>query len=35
MSDLKGTLQVFVKKMFGEDREIRLRQVSSHSQSHL
>ncbi|MBJ3792943.1 phenylalanine--tRNA ligase subunit alpha, partial [Bacillus sp. OA1] len=25
MSDLKGTLQVFVKKMFGEDREIRLR----------
>ena len=25
MSDLKGTLEVFVKKMFGEDREIRLR----------
>ena len=25
MSDLKGTLQVFAKKMFGEDREIRLR----------
>ncbi|WP_100402145.1 phenylalanine--tRNA ligase subunit alpha [Bacillus sp. FJAT-42315] len=25
MGDLKGTLQAFVKKMFGEDREIRLR----------
>ncbi|MFC5774622.1 phenylalanine--tRNA ligase subunit alpha [Ectobacillus antri] len=25
MSDLKGTLQVFAKKMFGSDREIRLR----------
>ncbi|MGM9985657.1 MAG: phenylalanine--tRNA ligase subunit alpha [Bacillaceae bacterium] len=25
MSDLKGTLQVFARKMFGEDREIRLR----------
>ena len=25
MSDLKGTLEVFVKKMFGQDREIRLR----------
>lgn len=25
MSDLKGTLEVFSKKMFGEDREIRLR----------
>ncbi|WP_100331791.1 phenylalanine--tRNA ligase subunit alpha [Bacillus xiapuensis] len=25
MGDLKGTLEVFVKKMFGEDREIRLR----------
>ncbi|WP_154989659.1 phenylalanine--tRNA ligase subunit alpha [Priestia megaterium] len=25
MSDLKGTLEVFVKKMFGVDREIRLR----------
>ncbi|KZE43607.1 phenylalanine--tRNA ligase subunit alpha [Rossellomorea marisflavi] len=25
MSDLKGTLNVFAKKMFGEDREIRLR----------
>jgi phenylalanyl-tRNA synthetase alpha chain len=25
MSDLKGTLEVFVKKMFGEDRTIRLR----------
>ncbi|PWW17255.1 phenylalanyl-tRNA synthetase alpha subunit [Cytobacillus oceanisediminis] len=25
MTDLKGTLQVFAKKMFGEDREIRLR----------
>ncbi|HYK73461.1 MAG TPA: phenylalanine--tRNA ligase subunit alpha [Pseudoneobacillus sp.] len=25
MSDLKGTLEVFVKKMFGEDRQIRLR----------
>ena len=25
MSDLKGTLEVFVKKMFGADREIRLR----------
>ncbi|TYR82204.1 phenylalanine--tRNA ligase subunit alpha [Priestia megaterium] len=25
MSDLKGTLEVFVKKMFGSDREIRLR----------
>ena len=25
MSDLKGTLDVFAKKMFGEDREIRLR----------
>ena len=25
MGDLKGTLQVFAKKMFGEDREIRLR----------
>ncbi|AYC29806.1 phenylalanine--tRNA ligase subunit alpha [Paenisporosarcina cavernae] len=25
MSDLKGTLSVFAKKMFGEDREIRLR----------
>lgn len=25
MSDLKGTLQAFAKKMFGEDREIRLR----------
>jgi phenylalanyl-tRNA synthetase alpha chain len=25
MSDLKGTLQVFAKKIFGEDREIRLR----------
>lgn len=25
MSDLKGTLEVFAKKMFGEDREIRLR----------
>ncbi len=25
MSDLKGTLQLFAKKMFGEDREIRLR----------
>ncbi|MCP3741290.1 phenylalanine--tRNA ligase subunit alpha [Rossellomorea sp. BNER] len=25
MSDLKGTLQVFAKKMFGEEREIRLR----------
>ena len=24
MSDLKGTLDVFAKKMFGEDREIRL-----------
>ena len=24
MSDLKGTLEVFAKKMFGEDREIRL-----------
>ncbi|KMJ56985.1 phenylalanine--tRNA ligase [Bacillus sp. LL01] len=25
MSDLKGTLETFAKKMFGEDREIRLR----------
>ncbi len=25
MSDLKGTLDLFAKKMFGEDREIRLR----------
>jgi phenylalanyl-tRNA synthetase alpha chain len=25
MSDLKGTLEVFAKKMFGDDREIRLR----------
>ncbi|MFS0593526.1 phenylalanine--tRNA ligase subunit alpha [Cytobacillus horneckiae] len=25
MTDLKGTLEVFAKKMFGEDREIRLR----------
>lgn len=25
MSDLKGTLEVFAKKLFGEDREIRLR----------
>jgi phenylalanyl-tRNA synthetase alpha chain len=25
MSDLKGTLEVFAKRMFGEDREIRLR----------
>ncbi|MFC4321024.1 phenylalanine--tRNA ligase subunit alpha [Litchfieldia salsa] len=25
MSDLKGTLEVFAKKMFGEDRQIRLR----------
>lgn len=25
MSDLKGTLEVFAKKMFGEDRKIRLR----------
>ncbi|WP_028274460.1 phenylalanine--tRNA ligase subunit alpha [Atopococcus tabaci] len=25
MADLKGTLQIFAKKMFGEDREIRLR----------
>ncbi|WP_419881878.1 phenylalanine--tRNA ligase subunit alpha [Peribacillus sp. B-H-3] len=25
MSDLKGTLEVFAKKMFGQDREIRLR----------
>lgn len=25
MSDLKGTLEIFVKKLFGEDREIRLR----------
>ncbi|PWA12306.1 phenylalanine--tRNA ligase subunit alpha [Pueribacillus theae] len=25
MSDLKGTLRLFAKKMFGEDREIRLR----------
>ncbi|WP_078413989.1 phenylalanine--tRNA ligase subunit alpha [Priestia abyssalis] len=25
MSDLKGTLEVFAKKMFGEEREIRLR----------
>ncbi|WP_075982517.1 phenylalanine--tRNA ligase subunit alpha [Bacillus massilinigeriensis] len=25
MSDLKGTLEIFAKKMFGEDREIRLR----------
>ncbi len=25
MSDLKGTLQVFAKRIFGEDREIRLR----------
>jgi phenylalanyl-tRNA synthetase alpha chain len=25
MSDLKGTLELFVKKMFGEDRKIRLR----------
>ncbi|WP_282173622.1 phenylalanine--tRNA ligase subunit alpha [Cytobacillus firmus] len=25
MTDLKGTLQVFAKKMFGDDREIRLR----------
>jgi phenylalanyl-tRNA synthetase alpha chain len=25
MSDLKGTLELFVKKMFGENREIRLR----------
>ncbi|WP_335872703.1 phenylalanine--tRNA ligase subunit alpha [Bacillus sp. 2205SS5-2] len=25
MSDLKGTLQVFAKKLFGEEREIRLR----------
>jgi phenylalanyl-tRNA synthetase alpha chain len=25
MSDLKGTLEVFAKKVFGEDREIRLR----------
>ncbi len=25
MSDLKGTLQIFAKKMFGEEREIRLR----------
>ena len=25
MSDLKGTLEVFVKKIFGQDREIRLR----------
>ncbi|PLR98090.1 phenylalanine--tRNA ligase subunit alpha [Bacillus sp. T33-2] len=25
MTDLKGTLQVFAKKMFGEEREIRLR----------
>ena len=36
MSDLKGTLAVFAKKMFGEDREIRLTsKSSSHSQSHL
>lgn len=25
MSDLKGTLEIFVKKLFGDDREIRLR----------
>jgi phenylalanyl-tRNA synthetase alpha chain len=25
MADLKGTLELFVKKMFGEKREIRLR----------
>ncbi|GAA3320774.1 hypothetical protein GCM10020331_033150 [Ectobacillus funiculus] len=25
MSDLKGTLQAFAKKLFGEEREIRLR----------
>lgn len=25
MSDLKGTLELFIKKMFGEDRKIRLR----------
>ena len=36
MSDLKGTLEVFAKKMFGEDREIRLTsKLSSHLQNHL
>ena len=25
MGDLKGTLEVFLKKVFGQDREIRLR----------
>lgn len=33
MSDLKGTLSIFAKKMFGDDREIRLRPSFSHSQS--
>ena len=31
MSDLKGTLELLAKKLFGADREIRLRQVTSHS----
>ncbi|MFK4997506.1 phenylalanine--tRNA ligase subunit alpha [Bacillus sp. N9] len=34
MGDLKGTLEVFAKKMFGQDREIRLRPSFSLSQSH-
>ena len=33
MSDLKGTLETVARKMFGEDREIRLRPSFSHSQN--
>ena len=35
MSDLKGTLELLAKQLFGEDREIRLRQATSHSLNHL
>ena len=33
MADLKGTLELFAKKYFGEDTKIRLRPLISHLQS--
>ena len=34
MSDLKGTLELLAKKLFGAEREIRLRPSYFHSQNH-
>lgn len=34
LADLKGTLEVFARKFFGEKREIRLRHLTSHLLNH-